>query len=145
MRRRPPRSTRTHTLVPYPTLFRSLQLSAVDLAQPCLGAFAGDVVRLARQSAFRYIPHREFRVYRRRVLVVVDRLARAVTGTARGSTCHSGTVCAHQPTPVRCLRPGATRLPAAVPDAAHTTQLPRAPLGPLPTHHPAGQSLPSTP
>src|SRR3546814_6959538 len=94
MRRRPPRSTRTHTLVPYPTLFRSLQLSAVDLAQPCLGAFAGDVVRLARQSAFRSIPHREFRVYRRRVLVVVDRLARAVSGTARGSGCPCGRKCA---------------------------------------------------
>src|SRR3546814_12287250 len=119
MIRRPPRSTRTDTLFPYTTLFRSLlhllrlellqavdavglagvrdvlrlrrgavrgnvwlpadtvrpgrlaqrQLSAGELAQPCHGAFAGDVVRLASQSAFRSIPQRGFRVYRRWVLV----------------------------------------------------------------------------
>src|SRR3546814_6130931 len=46
MRRRPPRSTRTDTLFPYTTLFRSLvrRIEDVDHAQQC--------VRLQARSAF---------------------------------------------------------------------------------------------
>src|SRR3546814_15514405 len=39
MIRRPPRSTRTDTLFPYPTLFRSLALAALIFAVPLLATY----------------------------------------------------------------------------------------------------------
>src|SRR3546814_3218875 len=49
MIRRPPRSTRTHTLYPYTTLFRSQSYAGVLQAQPSGGGLAAD----AQQQAFR--------------------------------------------------------------------------------------------
>src|SRR3546814_13626783 len=52
MIRRPPRSTRTDTLFPYTTLFRSaLRLEGLHEAQLVLGGRAGENVGLARHTA----------------------------------------------------------------------------------------------
>src|SRR3546814_20898869 len=58
MKRRPPRSTRTDTLFPYTTLFRSVRMAGRD-AQPEAPAPAEDRVRLARPAKRLCPPGRE--------------------------------------------------------------------------------------
>src|SRR3546814_17235467 len=48
MIRRPPRSTRTDTLFPYTTLFRSDRLNGIELRLPPLSARPRDILPLAR-------------------------------------------------------------------------------------------------
>src|SRR3546814_19410261 len=48
MIRRPPRSTRTDTLFPYPTLFRSMSTAAPFQVYPAIDVRGGRVVRLAQ-------------------------------------------------------------------------------------------------
>src|SRR3546814_18181319 len=54
MRRRPPRSTRTDTLFPYTTLFRSHQRSRDNRALAALDTYLGDA--LGRAYAEKYFP-----------------------------------------------------------------------------------------
>src|SRR3546814_20034279 len=57
MNRRPPRSTRTDTLFPYTTLFRSLRARPVTLqAESCVATPMGEALRLAGTVEF---AHRE--------------------------------------------------------------------------------------
>src|SRR3546814_11593307 len=44
MKRRPPRSTRTDTLIPYTTLFRAFMSSTLRLAMPLILAASGELV-----------------------------------------------------------------------------------------------------
>src|SRR3546814_12750624 len=50
MIRRPPRSTRTDTLFPYTTLFRSDELAAMAIAAPTAAQVAEAVIRIRRRK-----------------------------------------------------------------------------------------------
>src|SRR3546814_5796264 len=53
MIRRPPRSTRTDTLFPYTTLFRSHVAVVLRYHRPAFGACVGEHVQIRRQHALR--------------------------------------------------------------------------------------------
>src|SRR3546814_19351341 len=58
MIRRPPRSTRTDTLFPYTTLFRSRRLRDIEIARPQDPRRPRRVVPELRAAGFRRHPHR---------------------------------------------------------------------------------------
>src|SRR3546814_5619936 len=90
MIRRPPRSTRTDTLLPYTTLFRSLQSSRLDERPDGAREFVGDqrlepgVARARRRAGERQAAahHLEHRDRRHRTALHRDRDVAAVVGEA---------------------------------------------------------------
>src|SRR3546814_12482225 len=141
MIRRPPRSTRTDTLFPYTTLFRSLDGHAGDAGEglaPRQPARPGGGIR-GVPSMYDFTHHRP---------ASVDDAVKALAGASDGKFMAGGmtlipTLKQRLPSPSDLLAPGGLR---DLPDTrAAGSQLPHAPMPPPPTIHPHPPDSSTTP